>query len=164
MSLDFLSNNDGTAPPKPPKIITYLLTITSASEAKKKSAKHWESISRRIELSCTEPWDTVKAQFLNEISDALSPPQIHFDHYEFSFKIPRAVSEPTRLFSGGDYEFLVRESMKGKSASNVKVQITQKKAIMKACILLSCIQHSAHIYAVWFDIYGFQKAREGECC
>jgi hypothetical protein len=71
---------------------------------------------------CTEPWDTVKAQFLNEISDALSPPpQIHFDHYEFSFKISRAVSEPMQLVSGGDYEFLVQQSTKGKSASNVKV-------------------------------------------
>src|SRR6267154_2688409 len=148
MFLDFLSNNDRTAPPEPPKIITYLLTIMSASEAKKKSARQCKSISRRIELSCTEPWDMVKAQFLNKISDALSPPQIHFDHYEFSFKIPQAVSEPTQLVSGGDYEFLVRESTKGKSASNVKVQITQKKVVMKVHIFLSCIQHSAHlIYA-----------------
>jgi hypothetical protein len=58
--------------------------------------------SCRIELSSDEPWDTVKAQFLKEIDDALSPNQIQFDHYDVSFKIPRIVSEPTRIISDGD--------------------------------------------------------------
>jgi hypothetical protein len=124
-----------TAPPEPAQVVTYLLSITSASESKKKASQR-ESVSRRIELSSDEPWDTVKAQFLKEIDDALSPNQIQFDHYDVSFKIPRIVSEPTRLISDGDYDFLIRESTKGKTVATVKVQITQKKPAGKVGIIL----------------------------
>jgi hypothetical protein len=129
----FVLNYYLTAPPEPTKVITYLLSITSASESKKK-ANQRESVSRRIELSSIEPWDTVKAQFLKEIDDALSPSQIRFNDYDVSFKIPRIVSEPTRLVSDGDYDFLIRESTKGRTVANVKVQITQKKAAAKVSI------------------------------
>ena len=131
-NLDCQSNatQDNSAPPESTKVITYLLLITSASEAKKK-AKDRGSVSRRVELSAREPWDTVKAQFLKEIDDALSPPQIDFNNYDISFKIPRVVSEPTRLFSDGDYDFMVRESTKGKTVSNVRVKIVQKKFAAK---------------------------------
>ena len=73
----------------------------------------------------------MKAQFLKEIDDVLSPPQIDFNHYDISFKIPRVVSEPTRLFSDCDYQFMVRESAKGKTVLNVRVEITQKKFAAK---------------------------------
>ena len=131
-NLDRQSNatHDNSAPPESTKVITYLLLITSASEAKKK-AKDRGSVSRRVELSAMEPWDTVKAQFLKEIDDALSPLQIDFNNYDISFKIPRVVSEPTRLFSDGDYDFMVRESTKGKTVSNVRVEIVQKKFVAK---------------------------------
>jgi hypothetical protein len=82
-----------TAPPEPARVVMYLLSITSASESKK--ASQHESVSHRIELSSDEPWDTVKAQFLKEIDDALSPNQIQFNHYDVSFKIPCIVSEST---------------------------------------------------------------------
>jgi hypothetical protein len=68
-----MANSYVTAAPQPPKVITYLLTITSASKAKKKATKQRQSISRRIELPATEPWDTMKAQFLKEIVKVLTP-------------------------------------------------------------------------------------------
>ena len=66
----------------------------------------------------------MKAQFLKEIDDALSPSQIWFDDYDVSFKIPYIVLEPTRLVSDSDYDFLIQESTKGRTVANVKVQIT----------------------------------------
>jgi hypothetical protein len=76
-NLDCQSNatHDNSAPPESTKVVTYLLLITSASEAKEK-AKDRGSVLHRVELSAREPWDTVKAQFLKEIDDALCPPQI----------------------------------------------------------------------------------------
>jgi hypothetical protein len=131
-NLDCQSNatHDNSAPLESTKVVTYLLLITSASEVKKKAKDHG-SVSRRVELSATELWDTVKAQFLKEIDDALSPPQIDFNNYDISFKIPRVVSEPTRLFSDGDYDFMVRECTKGKTVSNVRVEIVQRKFAAK---------------------------------
>ena len=158
----FVLNCYLTAPPEPTKVVTYLLSITSASESKKKVNQR-ESLSRRIELPLSEPWDTVKAQFLREINDALSPDQIHFDHYDILFKIPRIVSEPTRLVSDGDYDFLIRESTKGRTVANVKVQITQKKITAKVNILF-CPTDSGTDCActAWAIIEGFEEEGEGE--
>lgn len=86
----------------------------------------------------------MKAQFLKEINDALSPNQIQFDHYDVSFKIPRIVSESTRLISNGDYDFLIRESTKSKTVATVKVQITQKKPVGKVGILLILTDSRTH--------------------
>src|SRR5882762_1619108 len=95
-NLDCQSNatHDNSAPPESTKVVTYLLLITSTSEVKKK-AKDRGSVSCQVELSATEPWDTVKAQFLKEIDDALSSAQIDFNNYDISFKIPQVVLEPT---------------------------------------------------------------------
>ena len=43
--------------------------------------------------------------------------------------------EHTQLVLDGDYNFLIRESTKGRMVVNVKVQITQKKAAVKVSIL-----------------------------
>jgi hypothetical protein len=102
-------------------------------------------VARRVELSAHEPWDTVKAQFLKEISDALSPPQINFNHYDISFMIPRVVSEPTRLFLDGDYDFMVRESTKGKTVSNMKVEIIQKKSAVKVSTIEVYMHAHTHL-------------------
>ena len=158
----FVLNCYLTAPPEPTKVVMYLLSITSASESKKKVNQR-ESLSRRIELPSSEPWDTVKAQFLRKINDALSPDQIHFDHYDILFKIPHIVSEPTRLVSDGDYDFLIRESTKGRTVANVKVQITQKKITVKVNILF-CPTDSGTDCActAWAIIEGFEEEGEGE--
>jgi hypothetical protein len=87
-NLDCQSNatHDNSAFPESTKVVTYLLLITSASEAKKKAKDHGSDLCR-VELSARESWDTMKAQFLKEIDDALSP-QIDFNNYDISFKIP----------------------------------------------------------------------------
>lgn len=157
----FVLNYYLTAPPEPTKVITYLLLITSASKSKKK-ANQRESVSRRIELSSIEPWDTVKAQFLKEINDALSPSQIQFNDYDVSFKIPHIVSEPTRLVSDGDYDFLIQESTKGRMVANVKVQTIQKKAAVKVSILfLPADSGTGRASTAWI-IEGIEEEGEGE--
>jgi hypothetical protein len=78
-------------------MITYLLTIMSASEVTKPARQH-ESISCRIELSCTEPWDMVKAQFLNEISDALSPLKFTLITMSFHSRFPELYLSLYNLF------------------------------------------------------------------
>ena len=104
----------------------------------------------------------MKAQFLKEIDDALSPSQIRFDDYDVSFKIPRIVSEPTRLVSDSDYDFLIRESTKGRTVANVKVQITQKKAAVKVSIhFLPADSGTDRASTAWI-IEGIEEEGEGE--
>jgi hypothetical protein len=105
----------------------------------------------------------VKAQFLKEIDDALSPSQIRFNDYDISFKIPRIVSEPTRLVSDRDYDFLVRESTKGRMVANVKVQITQKKAAAKVIILFFAGDSGIDCASTaWIVIERIEAEGEGE--
>jgi hypothetical protein len=67
----------------------YTTTILSAAEAKK-------AVSRRVpviesfELSTEEPWDTVKAQLLVKIDNALSPKKLDYQHYHVMFFVPKS--------------------------------------------------------------------------
>ena len=61
----------------PKKQITYLIAILTPEEAKKAQSKQ-APVSTSLELWSDEPWDTVKAQFLVKISDALSPQNLDF--------------------------------------------------------------------------------------
>jgi hypothetical protein len=101
----------------------------------------------------------VKAQFLKEIDDALSPPQIDFNNYDISFKIPQVVSEPTRLFSDGDYDFMVWECTKGKTVSNVRVEIVQRKFAAKVSTV-EAYMHSPR--SIGTRILWSQPSRQGK--
>ena len=67
--------------------ISYVLSIFPSSEMKLAKSKR-EAIGRVLELTSTEPWDTVKAQILHTLESALSPPTINMHDYEISYTIP----------------------------------------------------------------------------
>ena len=77
----------------PKKKITYLMAILTPEEAKKAQSKQ-APVSTSLELWSDEPWDTVKAQFLVKISDALSPQNLDFTDYDTRFYIPRSLPKP----------------------------------------------------------------------
>ena len=66
--------------------VTYLLTIISATEMKKSVSK-CQSVSGHLKLDSDEPWDTLKAQILVKISDALCPAKIDYADYNVIFHI-----------------------------------------------------------------------------
>jgi hypothetical protein len=111
--------------PDPPKKINYILSIISSSEAKKSVSKRIP-IGRILELDANEPWDTVQAQILVTIDKSLAPAMIQFQDYDVSFTIARAVTQPLPLISESNYLFLVKQSTKGKTIADVKVQCIQK--------------------------------------
>lgn len=77
----------------PKKKITYLMAILTPEEAKKAQSKQ-APVSTSLELWSDEPWDTVKAQFLVKISDALSPQNLDFTDYDTRFYIPHSLPKP----------------------------------------------------------------------
>jgi hypothetical protein len=112
--------------PEPPKKINYILSIISNSEAKKNASKR-VPFGRILELGASEPWDTFQAQILVMIDKSLAPKTIQFQDYDVSFTIARGVTQPLPLISESDYLFLVKQSTKGKTIADVKIQCIQKE-------------------------------------
>ena len=59
----------------------YMTTTLSALEAKKAVSK-CVPINESFELSMEEPWDTLKAQLLVKIDNALSPKNLEYQQYQ----------------------------------------------------------------------------------
>ena len=76
-----------------PKSLTYILSILSAEEARKSVSKR-TPVTTSLELSDKEPWDTMKAQLLMKIDEALSPHVLEFDGYTVMFYISRVLPKP----------------------------------------------------------------------
>lgn len=88
---------------EPENKITYILAIFSKSEAKKAVSKRVPK-TKSLQLSTDEPWDTMKAQVLVQISAALNPSVLDFENYEIMFHIPRVLPKPgLSLASETDY-------------------------------------------------------------
>jgi hypothetical protein len=69
--------------------IMYMTTTLSALEAKKAVSKR-VPINESFELSTEEPWDTLKAQLLVKIDNALSPKNLDYQQYHVMFFVPKA--------------------------------------------------------------------------
>jgi hypothetical protein len=83
--------------------ITYILSIFSADEIKKAVAKRCPK-TLSLQLTTDEPWDTIKAQLLVKISQALNPKVIDYNNYTVMFFIPRVFPKPgAPLQSDDDY-------------------------------------------------------------
>jgi hypothetical protein len=72
-------------------------------------------ISKRIpkvavlKLDSDEPWDTVQAQLLVKIDQALHPSLIEYEHYDVTFSIPRVYPKPgLSLSSAADYDLIIK--------------------------------------------------------
>ena len=97
------------------KQIAYMLTITSAAELKKATAKR-KPKTQNLRLDNDEPWDTFKAQVLVKISTAIKPKNINFDDYTLRFSITRLVPKPGMpIDSEGDYLFMIEQAVKTKT-------------------------------------------------
>ena len=73
--------------------LDYVTAIFSAVEMGKIISKRVPKNSS-FQLQTDEPWDTLKAQLLVKITDALNPPIIDFTHYNVMIGIPRIVAKP----------------------------------------------------------------------
>ena len=90
--------------------LTYLLTILSASELKKSVAKRCPK-TFTVRLNKDEPWDTVKAQFLVKITQALNPTVINWNNYSVTFYISRILPKPgASLSEPCDHAFLLEQA------------------------------------------------------
>lgn len=62
------------------KEVSYTITILFAVKIKNTKIK-CEPISTSVNLNSNEPWDTLKAQVLMKISNAIKPHVLNFDDY-----------------------------------------------------------------------------------
>ncbi|KAF8494129.1 hypothetical protein F5888DRAFT_1636218 [Russula emetica] len=96
------------ATPGTPKVITYVVSITSVSEAKKPATKR-ATKHATCQVQTNKPWSTLQAQLLVKVSDALKPKTIDFANYEALFYIPRLLSKPGMVLAGdADYQILLQ--------------------------------------------------------
>jgi hypothetical protein len=80
-----------------PKTVVYILSILAAAEAKKTVISKRISQSAIVRLDTDDPWDTMKAQILVKIDQALHPSRIQYDDYDIKFYITRAFQNPACL-------------------------------------------------------------------
>jgi hypothetical protein len=97
----------------------------SSSEGTKKASKR-VPLGRILQLSSSEPWDTLRAQLLMQIDDTIEPRPLHISNFDVSFTINRIVKQPLPLQTEQHYDFLVAEATKGKTVAQVKVLCEQK--------------------------------------
>ncbi|KAJ8589759.1 hypothetical protein M405DRAFT_861920 [Rhizopogon salebrosus TDB-379] len=79
-----------------------------------------------IKLSQVEPFDTLKAQVLKCISEALKPKKLDYDDYKIVFTINRHQTAPLSLKKPAEYEHLVECAIKMKTPA-VKLLIEALK-------------------------------------
>jgi len=79
-----------------------------------------------LQLSSSEPWDTIRAQLLAQIDDAIEPRPLDLSNFDISFTISRVVVQALLLQTEQHYKFLLGEAMKGKTVAQVKVLCEQK--------------------------------------
>jgi len=106
---------------KPETKLNYILSVYSSSKMKKPAAKRRAKTSS-LQLSATEPWDTVKAQLLVKIDSLLKPKSIDYEDYDIICTIPRIIAKPgIPLTNPTDYTLLLEQSRK---CNLVNVSIT----------------------------------------
>ena len=108
--------------------INYAVSVFSSDEMKKVTLKRVPKCSS-FQLHTDEPWDTLKAQLLVKVSDALGNTVIlDFSKYNFIVSILRVVSKPgLPLTSDNDYDLLLTKikARKVKDPILANVAITQ---------------------------------------
>lgn len=82
-----------------------------------------------MELSDKEPWDTMKAQLLKEISDALTPQVLDFSNYACMFFIPRVLPKPGMVLATEDNyaALLLRAKNLTSKTPTINLTILEKK-------------------------------------
>jgi hypothetical protein len=111
------------------KKITYMLTIASAAELKKATAKHKLKV-QNLHLDSDEPWDIFKAQILVKISMAIKPKHLAFGDYTLLFSITHLVPKPGMPVElEADYLFMIEQAIKTKTLMvNITINENAKEA------------------------------------
>lgn len=108
------------------KTITYVLSIMSATEMKKRvSQRTAKSVS--LQQTSDKVWDTFKAQILAKISTTLQLKTIEFADFSILFTIPRIIPKPGMpLTTSEEYAFMIEQAIKMKAiAPMINVHITE---------------------------------------
>lgn len=104
--------------------ITYIMSILSAAEARKKKVLR-KPKTTVLKLDSNEPWECLQAQFQVKFDDALHPPTTSFSSFEVAFHIPRIVSKPgLSLCEEADYEMMIAKALTTKDHT-VNIEIEQ---------------------------------------
>ena len=110
------------------QVVNYAVSVFTSAEMKKGISKRVPKCSS-FQLRTDEPWDTLKAQLLMKVSDALGDTAIlDFSKYNFIVSILRVVSKPgLPLTSDNDYDLLLAKIKAGKVKDPIlaNVAITQ---------------------------------------
>jgi len=105
-----------------PAEVTYIISIMSATEARKTVVSKRASKSAYLKLNTDEPWETMQAQLLVKIDHALRPSQIQYDQYEIKFYITRVLPKPgLSLDSETDYNLMI---LKARKLRDLTINIT----------------------------------------
>lgn len=106
-----------------------MTTILSAAEAKKAASKR-VPVNESFELSSIEPWDTVKAQLLVKINNALSPKKLDYQQYHVMFFVPKSgLVKPGLTLSTDDHytTLLARVQASTNTIPIVNITIQEKE-------------------------------------
>ena len=108
--------------------VMYVLSIFFAAEMEKATMKR-SSKNASLWLDTDEPWDTMKAQILVQVEQALSPQHLDFSKYEVMFYIPRVLPKPGLvLATDTDYNYMVEHACNIKTADPIiNLVIVEKK-------------------------------------
>jgi len=104
--------------------VNYVTTVFSAADMKKACNKRTPK-QASFELSTDEPWDTLKAQFLVRITNALNPTTIDLGNYNLIALVTRIVPKPgSPLNTEGEYAIFLKKLADGKAKDGVSAHVT----------------------------------------
>ena len=125
-------------PPKPVNI-TYVLTIYSKTEMEK-GEKQRKPSNTFLQLKSDLEWDTIKAQLLEKISQALQPKTISYTEYDITCIVPCYQGSHMQLQTEDDHKFLLAHALKPKEPTvNVKIEVKLTKVHIQRKYLDICM-------------------------
>ena len=103
--------------------VDYVTAVFSSFEMRKGPMKRVPK-NASFQLQTDKPWDTLKAQMLVKILDALDPPTIDFLQYNIMIAIPRVIAKPgIPLTSEAEYTMFLNRIAHSKS-KNILTNVT----------------------------------------
>ena len=113
----------------PSKKLMYMVLAFLAAKMKKALSKRVAK-SYTLQLDTGEPWDTMQAQLLSKIDNALQPQPLDFTLFDISYTIPRIVPKPRMpLETEASYSILLQHiHTKAKEPPIISISICQKGA------------------------------------
>jgi hypothetical protein len=107
------------------QVVNYAVSVFTSAEMKKGISKRVLKCSS-FQLRTDEPWDTVKAQLLVKVSNAIGDDVVlDFSKYNFMVSISRVISKPgVPLISNDDYNLLLTKIKAGNLKEPILANVT----------------------------------------